>query len=270
VLLAEHCELVRGPRQTWSLEPKRALHGDKKTLVVFCDEINLVAPDAYGTPRALAFLRQLVERRGFWALSLTSAKAALEPSKYARTNSGRCPPKWVALKRVSFVAACNPPTDAGRHPLPERLLRHLHVLRVGTPRRASLERVYAAYCDFAGRDAPSSETCDAVKAALHVAMLDVFEANADRFVKTKMPQCVYSARELTRWCRALRAAYDGGGADHDGLSPAASLVRVWAHEGLRLFADRLPSPEDVDWCAARSGGRCSSAAGSAGATRRRR
>ena len=249
VLLAEHCELVRGPRQTWSLEPKRALHGDKKALVVFCDEINLVAPDAYGTPRALAFLRQLVERRGFWALSLTSAKAALEPSKYARTTSGRCAPKWVSLKRVSFVAACNPPTDAGRHPLPERLLRHLHVLRVGTPRRASLERVYAAYCDFAGRDAPSSDACDAVKAALHVAMLDVFEANADRFVKTKMPQCVYSARELTRWCRALRAAYDGGQADHDGLSPAASLVRVWAHEGLRLFADRLPSPEDVDWCA---------------------
>ncbi|KAH0070182.1 dynein heavy chain, partial [Aureobasidium melanogenum] len=35
-------------------------------LVLFCDEINLPAPDKYGTQRVISFLRQMVEHGGFW------------------------------------------------------------------------------------------------------------------------------------------------------------------------------------------------------------
>lgn len=37
-----------------------------KWLVLFCDEINLPDMDNYGTQRVISFLRQLVERRGFY------------------------------------------------------------------------------------------------------------------------------------------------------------------------------------------------------------
>ncbi|KAK3044634.1 hypothetical protein LTS18_000756, partial [Coniosporium uncinatum] len=84
-------------------EYKKTLNGVMLTpsqigrwLVIFCDEINLPAPDKYGTQRAISFLRQLVEQNGFWR---TSDKA------------------WVTLDRIQFVGACNPPTDAGRTPL---------------------------------------------------------------------------------------------------------------------------------------------------------
>jgi dynein heavy chain 1 len=62
-----------------------------KWLVVFCDEINLPANDKYGTQRVISFMRQLVEKNGFWRTSDRS---------------------WVTLERIQFVGACNPPTVA--------------------------------------------------------------------------------------------------------------------------------------------------------------
>ena len=34
----------------------------------------------------------------------------------------------------------------------------------------------------------------------------------------------------------------------DNCSTASALVRLWLHEGLRLFADRLPESSDVTTC----------------------
>lgn len=119
-LLVEHCELVRDGEQ-WTLVPKRNLYGETRTVVVFLDEINLVAPDAYGTARALALVRQIMQHGGFWALSTQSAGAALEPMRYARSAATRLSwPRFIALERVRMVGACNPPSDAGRHALPNR------------------------------------------------------------------------------------------------------------------------------------------------------
>lgn len=57
------------------------------------------------------------------------------------------------------------------------------------------------------------------------------------------PQYVYSPRELSRWVRALYEATS----PLDSLS-ASALVRVWAHEALRLFHDRLAEDEERQWC----------------------
>ena len=120
---------------------------------------------------------------------------------------------------------------------------HLHVLSVGTPSRPALERVYAAYTRRATKvistNFPEPDTKEVVS-NLPAAMIDAYEFNQRTF-STKGPQCVYSARELTRWCRALEQA-------SDNCSNASALVRLWLHEGLRLFADRLPEMTDVQIC----------------------
>lgn len=38
----------------------------KKHLVIFCDEINLPVEDEYGTQTIITFLRQLIEKGGYW------------------------------------------------------------------------------------------------------------------------------------------------------------------------------------------------------------
>jgi dynein heavy chain 1 len=46
---------------------------------------------------------------------------------------------------------------------------------------------------------------------------------------------------LTRWKTAIYEALDG-------IDSLEDLVRLYVHEGLRLFEDRLVHPEEKVWC----------------------
>ncbi|SPN99639.1 probable dynein heavy chain, cytosolic [Cephalotrichum gorgonifer] len=164
-------------------------------LVIFCDEINLPAPDKYGTQRAISFLRQLVEHNGFWR---TSDKS------------------WVTLDRIQFVGACNPPTDVGRTPLGARFLRHAPLIMVDYPGELSLTQIYGTFNSAVLKIIP---TLRGYADALTQAMVKFYIESQQRFTPKIQPHYVYSPR----------------------------LVRIWAHEALRLFQDRLVAEEERQW-----------------------
>ncbi|XP_076178666.1 dynein heavy chain, cytoplasmic isoform X5 [Ptiloglossa arizonensis] len=189
-----------------------------KWLVLFCDEINLPDMDNYGTQRVISFLRQLVEHRGFYR---TSDQA------------------WVTLERIQFVGACNPPTDPGRKPLSHRFLRHVPVVYVDYPGETSLKQIYGTFTRAMLRLTPSLR---GYAEPLTNAMVDFYLASQERFTQDMQPHYVYSPREMTRWvrgiCEAIRPL--------DNLS-VEGLVRLWAHEALRLFQDRLVEDSERAW-----------------------
>jgi dynein heavy chain 1, cytosolic len=192
-----------------------------KWLVVFCDEINLPSEDKYGTQRVIAFMRHVVEQGGFWR--------AKGPQKV-----------WVTLERIQFVGACNPPTDPGRVPLSQRFLRHAPVLLVDFPVTASLYQIYGAFNRALLKLHPSLR---GYADPLTAAMVEFYSANQAKFTADQHPHYIYSPRELSKWTRAI----------YEGIQPLDSvsvdeLVRLWLHEGLRLFCDRLVTPAERRWC----------------------
>ncbi|KAJ9613346.1 dynein heavy chain [Cladophialophora chaetospira] len=187
-------------------------------LVIFCDEINLPAPDTYGTQRAISFLRQLVEQNGFWR---TSDRA------------------WVSLERIQFVGACNPPEDVGRHPMGDRFLRHAPVVMVDYPGEVSLSQIYGTFNNAVLKVIPSLR---GFADALTHAMVDFYLKSQARFTPDIQPHYVYSPRELTRWVRGIYEAI--APLEHLSLE---GLIRIWAHEALRLFQDRLVEQEERAW-----------------------
>lgn len=187
-------------------------------LVIFCDEINLPAPDKYGTQRAISFLRQLVEHNGFWR---TSDKT------------------WVTLDRIQFVGACNPPTDAGRTPMGLRFLRHAPLVMVDYPGEQSLLQIYGTFTSAVLKIIP---TLRGYSDALTRAMVQLYSESQKRFTPDIQPHYVYSPRELTRWVRGI----------YEALRPLETLsveglIRIWAHEALRLFQDRLIAEDERIW-----------------------
>ncbi|KAF4765874.1 hypothetical protein N7455_004775 [Penicillium solitum] len=189
-------------------------------LVIFCDEINLPAPDRYGTQRAISFLRQLVEQNGFW-----------------RTTDKT----WVTLDRIQFVGACNPPTDAGRTPMAERFLRHAPLIMVDYPGEISLNQIYGTFNSAVLKILPLLR---GYSEALTRAMVQFYLESQARFTPQIQPHYVYSPRELTRWVRGL----------YEAIKPLETLsveglVRIWAHEALRLFQDRLVDEDERAWTA---------------------
>lgn len=189
-------------------------------LVIFCDEINLPAPDRYGTQRAISFLRQLVEQNGFW-----------------RTTDKT----WVTLDRIQFVGACNPPTDAGRTAMGERFLRHAPLIMVDYPGELSLNQIYGTFNSAVLKILPLLR---GYSEALTKAMVQFYLESQSRFTPKIQPHYVYSPRELTRWVRGV----------YEAIKPLESLsveglVRIWAHEALRLFQDRLVAEDERAWTA---------------------
>lgn len=187
-------------------------------LVVFCDEINLPSLDKYGTQRVISFLRQLMEGNGFWRTFDLS---------------------WVKLERIQFVGACNPPTDPGRVPLSHRFLRHAPVVMVDYPGEISLKQIYGTFNRALLKVAPNLR---GHSDSLTDAMVAFFLASQKRFTADIQAHYIYSPRELTRWARGV----------YEAIKPLETLsmeglVRVWAHEGLRLFQDRLVAEDEKAW-----------------------
>ncbi|CAG8487876.1 5917_t:CDS:10 [Dentiscutata erythropus] len=187
-------------------------------IVVFCDEINLPASDQYGTQRVISFLRQLIECGGYWR---TSDKA------------------WVKLERIQFVGACNPPTDPGRVPLTHRYLRHAPLVMVDYPGEISLNQIYGTFARAMLKVIPSLK---GYAEPLTAAMVEFYLMSQKHFTPDIQAHYIYSPRELTRWMRGI----------FEAIKPLESLsleglVRIWAHEALRLFQDRLVTEEERKW-----------------------
>ncbi|KPM05539.1 dynein heavy chain, cytoplasmic-like protein [Sarcoptes scabiei] len=189
-----------------------------KWLILFCDEINLPQIDKYGTIRVISFLRQLVEYGGFY-----------RDSDHA----------WVKLERIQFVGACNPPTDPGRKPLSHRFLRHVPIIYVDYPGESSLKQIYGTFNRAMLKIMPSIRV---YADPLTSAMVEFYLISQEHFTQDMQPHYVYSPRELTRWVRGIVEAIR----PLDSLSVEA-LVRLWAHEALRLFQDRLVEDHERQW-----------------------
>jgi dynein heavy chain 1, cytosolic len=213
----QYCSYVRRGKDI-VLEPAESL-GAQTWLVVFCDEINLPEQDTYGTQKVIMFMRQLVEQGGFW----------------------RDDNVWVKINRIQFVGACNPPTDAGRVDMPHRFMRHVPLLLVDFPERDSLMQIYSTFNGGMMKLLPSlkGET-----EAMTEAMVEVYTENQKKFTPDNQPQYFYSPRELSRWVRGIYEAV----VNMDQGVTREELTRIWAHEGVRLFSDRLVNEEDRAWC----------------------
>ncbi|KAL7555016.1 hypothetical protein ACHAWF_018608 [Thalassiosira exigua] len=200
------------------LEPAESL-GSSSWLVVFCDEINLPEEDSYGTQRVIMFMRQLVEHGGFW-----------------REDN-----VWVKTNRIQFVGACNPPTDAGRVDMSPRFLRHASLLLVDFPSRDSLTQIYRTFNGGIMKLFPHLKGETEV---ITEAMIELFTSCQKKFTPDQQPQYFYSPRELSRWVRGI---YEAVVHMDQGLT-REELIRIWAHEALRLFSDRLVEEEEISWC----------------------
>ncbi|KAJ8608529.1 hypothetical protein MRB53_039583 [Persea americana] len=137
----------------------------------------------YGTQRVIFFLRQLLERSGFWRASDR---------------------QWVKLQRVQIVGACNPPTDAGRHDFSQRFLRHATLILVHYPSEISLKQIYSTLIKAALKVVPNLR---GFSGPLTDAMVAFYIASSKRFTVTEQAHYIYSPRELSRWVKGIAESH---------------------------------------------------------------
>ncbi|KAG5439721.1 hypothetical protein PCANB_000003 [Pneumocystis canis] len=211
--LEQNCEYVKTIHEV-IMKPR--LIG--RWLAIFCDEINLPALDAYGTQRVINFLRQLIEHGKFWSSKIKA---------------------WVRLERIQFVGACNPPEDIGRVVFSNRFLRHSLVIMVDYPEKTSLIQIYQTFNKMVLKCMPNLRN---YYKEFTYAMIDFYLLLQEKFTPNIHAHYIYSPRELTRWVRNI----------YEIIFPLEilnldELARLWFHESLRLFQDRLVDNDEKQW-----------------------
>ncbi|KRY59545.1 Dynein heavy chain, cytoplasmic [Trichinella britovi] len=122
---------------------------------------------------------------------------------------------WVTVERIQFV------------------------VYVDYPGELSLKQIYGTFNRAMLRMIPSLRS---FAEPLTAAMVEFYLLSQDKFTPELQPHYVYSPRELTRWvrgiCEAIRPL--------ETLN-VENLVKLWAHEALRLFQDRLAEEDERRW-----------------------
>ena len=93
-----------------------------RRLALFIDDVNMPALEQFGASPPIELLRQLLDAGGM---------------------HDRHKLFWKEVVDIVFIAACVPP-GGGRQALPNRFVRHHHLLCVAPPGAEAMRRIYGA------------------------------------------------------------------------------------------------------------------------------
>ncbi|SCV03614.1 LANO_0G05204g1_1 [Lachancea nothofagi CBS 11611] len=209
--LKHHTSLIENAKEI-VMRPKSLT----KNLVIFCDEINLPRADDYGEQPVILFLRQILEKEGFW-----------DVEKH----------KWVRLERIRIVGACNPPDGKTRKEFSKRFTRLTPILSVAYPGKDSMLHIYETFFKAILKLTPDFR--EYYKEFAH-ASVEVYYRCRQQFTMERHIHYVYSPRDLTRWIKGVYFILT-----NSSIKTLSQLIEIWIYEGLRLFSDRLVESSDI-------------------------
>ncbi|KAJ9459816.1 Dynein beta chain [Diplonema papillatum] len=189
----------------------------KKRLIFFVDDLNMPAPDKYGTQEAIAFLRQHMDYQ-YW---------------YDRVKPG-FPLKEIAS--CQYVAAMNP--KSGTFTVLDRLLWHFSMFACSMPDEADLMLIYGSimkghWGKWSKDSRGVAEQVTHASVKLHKSVTKTFLPTAIKF------HYQWNMREMFNIFQGLCNSVQR---EHDKPS---ELIRLWAHECDRTFRDRMTDETDT-------------------------
>ena len=190
-----------------------------KRAVIFIDDLNMPELEEYGAQPPIELLRQFMDHEGWYDRSELTMRKLID---------------------VQFAAAMGPP-GGGRNPITPRLLRHFNLVSVCEFDDASLTRVYGAIVDWWGRRGNLPLEVVAKTPNLVKATLEIYNTIRKELLPTpSKSHYTYNMRDLSK-------VWQGVSMVATPPQDLPAIVRLWCHETLRVFHDRLVDDDDRMW-----------------------
>ncbi|GLI62890.1 cytoplasmic dynein 1b heavy chain [Volvox africanus] len=179
---------------------------DNTRVILYLKDLNLPRPDKYNTCQLISFLQQLIAHQGYYDENLD----------------------FIRVERLQIVGSMTPPGSVGRNALSTRFTALVRIMTMCYPDRENLSTIYT---NMAQQVMSTFKTTSGVApSAMSKAMLEVYNAVREQFTSNDYPHYEFNARDLTNWMVGLqRYSLEGG----------LTLLQAIAHEGARVFRDRL-------------------------------
>ncbi|EAX96982.1 Dynein heavy chain family protein [Trichomonas vaginalis G3] len=183
--------------------------------VWFIDDINMPEPECYGAQPPIELLRQFISMGGM----------------YSRPSL-----QWNDIRNVTLIGAGGP--DGGsRSPLSPRFLRFMFNLELTPPDDSTLFNIFNSilqpfFSEF------SEPIRNMVERIVHGSVY-VYSAVAQNFLPTPdKSHYVFNLRDLANVIQGLMRARP------DNIQSPNILQKLWMHENVRVYSDRLICVED--------------------------
>ncbi|KXZ48211.1 DHC-9 protein [Gonium pectorale] len=201
---------------------RRGIYGPPqgKHMVVFVDDLNMPQVEEYGAQPPIELLRQFMDHGGW----------------YDR--------KELTLRRlvdVQFVAAMGPP-GGGRNSVTNRYLRHYSVISLTAFDTDNLSTIFTALVDWwLKKYSYQAGGVARLARPLVAASLEVYQLAQRELLPTPAKShYTFNLRDVSKVFQGITKA---AGSVEDGIS----MTRLWTHEVLRVFYDRLVDDTDRLW-----------------------
>eukprot|EP00750_Incisomonas_marina_P005719 INCI14099.2.p1 GENE.INCI14099.2~~INCI14099.2.p1 ORF type:complete len:3630 (-),score=727.81 INCI14099.2:1911-12800(-) len=188
-----------------------------KLLVTFVDDLNMPTKDTFGSQGALELMRQWMDYGGWY-------------------DRKKC--TWQLILDMQLVAAMGPP-GGGRSQISERTQSRFNMLNFTFPADAEVVRIFETllslhFADFDDEIKPMGK-------GIATATLTLYKAVVKKFLPTpKKCHYLFNMRDIAKVVQGIRMS------DRHSFLTAESIMRLWAHELLCVFSDRLATHEDQD------------------------
>jgi dynein heavy chain, axonemal len=205
---------------------RKGVHGPRpgQTCVVFVDDLNMPQIEEYGAQPPIELLRQLIDNHGWYNL---------EDNSFMRIED-------------TLVAAAMGPPGGGRNTICPRIQRHLNTFCMTEISRPTLQRVFSAIVTWFVKGgtspkeaAPFPDEVARLDKAIVSATLDLYERAQE--VLRPTPAKTHYTFNLRDFARVVQGVLL---VTPDACSTAEGMTRLWIHESLRVFHDRLINDDD--------------------------
>jgi dynein heavy chain len=205
-----------------SLERKRkTLLGSPpgKTAILFIDDINMPMLEKYGAQPPIELLRQVIDYHGF----------------YDRKKLF-----WKGVQDAQFITACGPP-GGGRMEVTPRLFRHFNMVWMTALPEDTMNRILGSI--FGGwLELKKPDLVDFSKPIIAASVDMFFKISADLLPTPLKCHYTFNLRDPAKVLQGMLMIHV-----KTELSDSDALCRLWIHEMMRQFRDRLTNLEDRNW-----------------------
>ncbi|XP_045539469.1 dynein axonemal heavy chain 1 [Papilio machaon] len=189
-----------------------------KRQVFFIDDLNMPALEVYGAQPPIELLRQFMDFSGW----------------YDRTSIG----DFKTLVDVGIVAAMGPP-GGGRNPVTMRLMRHFHYISFTEMEYSSK---YAIFSVILNSWTKNFDNVKIREEPFLKSSIEVFTSLVEELLPTPTKShYTFNLRDLSKVFQGILMMDPASIQDED------QVIRLWYHEHLRVYQDRLVNNEDRQW-----------------------
>ncbi|CAH1104335.1 unnamed protein product, partial [Psylliodes chrysocephalus] len=189
-----------------------------KKVVIFVDDVNMPKLDTYGSQPPIELLRQFLDYGGL----------------YDREKLF-----WKQIQDVIIAVGCAPP-GGGRNPLTPRFVRHFGMLLIPPPNEMALKVIFKSI--LKGFLNTFITEIKAMGDAMINAAVDIYQKiESDLLPTPSKSHYVFNLRDLSKCIQGITQA------DAGTMRTESQMQRLFYHECLRVFHDRLINTEDKSY-----------------------